>query len=189
MSSWLSPSTGVINNLGEVGLGEYEAIGLRGVGTSQLWSQGCGQEALRVPSGLRHPYLSLSLVSPVSFCLYKIRACGCSQAQGVGKGQPPPTCCESAQHSRSGPIQSLYSPLKGSATSGVTPGPFGGNGFPTIVRCLEDYSVLPHSCYPILHHHNGQRCSWSLQTRTPQLLALWREPPPCGKQPGHLLNY
>lgn len=64
---------------------------------------------------------------------------------------------------------------------GVTPGPFRGNRFPTIARCPEDYPVLPHSRHPILHHHNSQRGSLCLQSRNPQLVALWTEPPTCWK--------
>lgn len=62
-------------------MGANETIRLQGVDTFQLWAQGCGQEALRVQLGPRHPYLSLSLAGPVSFCLHKIRACSCSQAK------------------------------------------------------------------------------------------------------------
>lgn len=47
-------------------LSANEAMGLQGVGTTQLWAQGCGQEALSVQLGPRHPYLSLSLAGPMS---------------------------------------------------------------------------------------------------------------------------
>lgn len=61
-------------------LSANEVIGLQGMDMPQLWAQGCGQEALSVQLGPRHPYLSLSLAGPMSFCLQKIRACSCSQA-------------------------------------------------------------------------------------------------------------
>lgn len=105
-------------------LGANEAMGLQGVATSQLWAQGCRQEALRVQLGPRHPYLSLSLTGPMSFCLQKIRACSCSQAKlESGRGLLPAVRALAQQV---GPHSVFLPPLKGlgSATVGVTPGPF-----------------------------------------------------------------
>lgn len=153
-------------------MGADEAMGLQGVDTSQLWAY--GQEALRVELGPRHSYLSLSLAGPMSFCLQKIRACSCSQAKLESGSCLLPAVRALAQQVR--PQSESFSLLPRDwalPQVGVIPGPFRGNRFPTVLRC----PVLPPSCHPIPHHHNGLRCNWCLQTRNPQLVALWTEPP------------
>lgn len=148
-------------------MGADEAMGLHRVDTSQLWAY--GQEALRVQLGPRHPYLSLSLAGPMSFCLQKIRVEPVAVPRPSWKVEAASFLLCEHWHSRSGPSQSLSSSSQGTglchkweslqALLGATDSQL----FSSVQRIIQSF-LLPATQYPIITMARDAICTYRLKT-------------------------
>lgn len=148
-------------------MGANEALGLQGVDTSQLWARGGGQEARRVQLGPRHPYLSLSLAGPMSFCLQKIRACSCSQAKlESGRCLLPAVRALAQQvrpHSESFSLFSRDCALPQWDSPRALLGATDSQLFSGVQRIIQSF-LLPATQYPIITMARDAVCTYRLAT-------------------------
>lgn len=147
-------------------MGANEAIRLQGVDTFQLWAQGCGQEALRVQLGPRHPYLSLSLAGLCHSVCRRLEPVAVPRPSG--KWTLPPSCCKSTGTAGRAPLGVFLPPLKGlgSAAVEVTQALLGATDsqlFSDVQRIIPSF-LLPATQYPIITMARDAVCTHRLKT-------------------------